>query len=325
MSKRFLTYNKQMKYLRDEKNIVCSGTDDKIILCRNGYFNLINGYKTPFVNHVDSNGKHYYYPDTSVEKIALVKNFDESLKMLLLQYITKAEEEVRTFSGYKFDQINYESGNKWFDVASYDNFCNPVQSIVSMISKSYSEVSKSELEYVKFYLEKHSEIPTWIYVKVINFSTFISFINCCKNSIKDSLCQLYNIFDSKGRYSYKLLIGALHWMRKVRNACAHNERIYCLVRKGGRIKETYIESMPSKTYTKEREQRILDLLIYLKYFLHHVDYECMIKEIKSMLINLQEVLTKNVFDKIRASMGIKNLSDLDDLLFVKNIKKYNRF
>ncbi len=46
MDKPFKTYNQQMKYLRETKNIECSGSQHKSILITCGYFNLINGYKT---------------------------------------------------------------------------------------------------------------------------------------------------------------------------------------------------------------------------------------------------------------------------------------
>ena len=48
--KPFKTYNEQMLYLREKKKISCEGSDDKQVLLRNGYFNLINGYK----NHLST-------------------------------------------------------------------------------------------------------------------------------------------------------------------------------------------------------------------------------------------------------------------------------
>lgn len=45
--KLFLTYNQQMKHLRNHKKIDCHDVDHKRILVRTGYFNLINGYKNP--------------------------------------------------------------------------------------------------------------------------------------------------------------------------------------------------------------------------------------------------------------------------------------
>lgn len=48
IDKKILTYNRQMKKLRDDKHIQCEGSYDKKILIRSGYFNLINGYKNPY-------------------------------------------------------------------------------------------------------------------------------------------------------------------------------------------------------------------------------------------------------------------------------------
>ena len=56
--KDFLTYNQQMKHLRSDKSISCHGTEDKVILCRYGYFNLVNGYKNPFVCGFDETTKN---------------------------------------------------------------------------------------------------------------------------------------------------------------------------------------------------------------------------------------------------------------------------
>ena len=47
--KLFLTYNQQMKKLRNDKHIECNGSNHKKILVRAGYFNIVNGYKTPLV------------------------------------------------------------------------------------------------------------------------------------------------------------------------------------------------------------------------------------------------------------------------------------
>ena len=84
--KLFLTYNQQMKKLRNDKHIECKGSSHKKILIRAGYFNIVNGYKTPFVSGRDSNGKPFLH----------IRNFHQSVtceKMInyvlfLLRYIT---------------------------------------------------------------------------------------------------------------------------------------------------------------------------------------------------------------------------------------------
>lgn len=57
-NKTFLTYNQQMRKLRNIKKIDCSGSKHKTILIRAGYFNIINGYKSPFICGTHSNGEH---------------------------------------------------------------------------------------------------------------------------------------------------------------------------------------------------------------------------------------------------------------------------
>ena len=64
--KEFLTYNQQMKKLRDKKKIDCGNTKDKTTLVRMGYFNLVNGYKEPFICGKDNNGNHIYIANTSL-------------------------------------------------------------------------------------------------------------------------------------------------------------------------------------------------------------------------------------------------------------------
>lgn len=55
-------------------------------------------------------------------------------------------------------------------------------------------------------------------------------------------------------------------------------------------------------------------MIYFKYYLSPDEYESFIREIKSMLLSLQEKLTPFAFENVRGGMGIKSLSDLDILL-----------
>lgn len=116
--KSFLTYNQQMKKLRNDKKIDCNGTPHKISLVRSGYFNIINGYKTPFTCGTDANGNHTYFPNTSLSQINSLKKFDESLRLFLLKYITQVEEEVRTLTGYKFDQCNDNGKIPWYETSA---------------------------------------------------------------------------------------------------------------------------------------------------------------------------------------------------------------
>lgn len=92
--------------------------------------------------------------------------------MLLLKYITQIEEEVRTLTGYKFDQCNDNGKTPWYDAKAYSDD-SKLQNKMNAISSAYSELNRSRSEYVRFYMNNHETIPTWIMIKVVNFSTFI--------------------------------------------------------------------------------------------------------------------------------------------------------
>ena len=328
--KLFLTYNQQMRKLRNDKGIICTGSNHKKILVRAGYFNIVNGYKTPFVSGQDSEGNHSYISGTSIDQLQAAKLFDEKLRSFLLRYITQVEEETRTLAGYKFDECNDNGNIPWYSTDAYSPN-KSLQEKMSVISKAYSELSKSQLDYVSFYMTNHKQIPTWIMFKVVNFSTFIDLVRYSKTDVSHSLCHLYGLEDPEGHPNVKLLIGSLHWMRKIRNSCAHNERVYCLTRRQerrgntGRIIEKYFE-MLSSGYTRNLEQKLFDLIVYFKYYLPKNEYKHFIGELKTMLINLQSKIHPHAFEYIRGQMGIRNLTDLDRLLdFPKDEIEYNKF
>lgn len=327
----FLSYNQQMKKLRNDKHIDCNGSSHKRILVRAGYFNIVNGYKNPFISGYDSAGKHCYISGTSINQLQAVKKFDDSLRSFLLRYITQIEEETRSLTGYKFDECNEHGNIPWYDTRAYSPN-KTLQQKMTVISNAYSELSKSKLDYVKFYMDNHKQIPTWIMIKVINFSTFINVLGCSKTDVSHALCNLYGLEDENGHPNVKLLTGSLHWMRRIRNSCAHNERVYCLTRKnehrrrsGGRILEKYFRMLPPG-YSRNLDQKVFDLIVYFKYFLPKNEYKQFINELKSMLNDLQTKIHPHAFEYVRGQMGIRNLEDLDRLLeFPKDEIEYNKF
>lgn len=163
---------------------------------------------------------------------------------------------------------------------------------MSVISHAYNQLSTSKLDYVNFYMKNHKQIPTWIMFKVVSFSTFIDLIKYGKADVSHALCNLYSLYDDDGHYNVKLLIGSLHWMRQIRNSCAHNERVYCLTRKSdkrirsGRIIEGYLRKL-KPGYTRNLEQKLFDLFVYFKYYLPKREYKQFMKELKSMLLDLK--------------------------------------
>lgn len=323
MSKEFKSYDQQMKSLRDNKKIICEDSIHKSILIEYGYFNLINGYKSPFTNQPSSDGQHVYQKNTSIEHLVALKIFDDDLRLLFMRYLSKIEEQLRAITAYKFDQINDSGKIEWFQTTAYNPNASTDQ-IMSNISKCYSQVQKSRNDYTQHYKDKHKHIPTWIAFKVINFKQFTDLIKLSKVELKDSLCSLYNITDDNGNLNHKLLISMLEYMRMVRNKCAHNERIYDFKEKNKRIKCPELNCI-AKSYSKDLDRCCMDLMVYLKYFLSPKDYQTFVNSFNILFKDLESKIPPNAFGKVRASLGIKLLKHLEKLPENSKDIDYNTF
>lgn len=229
------------------------------------------------------------------------------------------------------NELEINMNDPWYETNAYSSSAT-LQSKMNTISSAYSELSKSRSEYVQFYMKNHEQIPTWIMIKVVNFSTFIDVLHNSKTNVTHAICKLYSMYDDNNLPNVKLLIGSLHWLRRVRNSCAHNERVYCIHQTqarnnsaSGRILDPYYTQLPT-SYSRCNEKNIFDILVYFKYFLPTEEFTPMIIELKNMLIELQNTLQTNAFDNVRGQMGIKNLNVLDALIALPKSKiEYHKF
>ena len=96
----------------------------------------------------------------------------------------------------------------WYETNAYSSSAT-LQSKMNTISSAYSELSKSRSEYVQFYMKNHEQIPTWIMIKVVNFSTFIDVLHNSKTNVTHAICKLYSVYDDNNLPNVKLLIGSL--------------------------------------------------------------------------------------------------------------------
>jgi hypothetical protein len=69
----------------------------------------------------------------------------------------------------------------------------------------------------------------------------------------------------------------------------------------------------AQSYSKERDRKIIDLLVYMKYYLTEGDYDDLMDKIGDLLTNLSNTIHHQAFDKVRVSLGIKDISHISKL------------
>ena len=188
--------------------------------------------------------------------------------------------------------------------------------IVKAISHAFSEIDRAKQDYVRHYIEHHAFVPTWIMIKVIHFSTLIDIIDYSKPAVKKAVTSLYGI-NSRGVPDYKLLIASLHWLRTVRNSCAHNERIFTMKHVNSRINTDYMNTL-APSYAKERNRKIVDLLAYMKYYLPENEYYTLMTSVDSLLTGLSNTIPSLAFDRVRSALGFK---DIKHITLLRDIPK----
>ena len=309
-NKPFLNYDQQLDRLR-EKGISCHKPNEKKYLIRKGYFNLVNGYKMPFITGVKGNDEHQYIEGTSIEKLYKVLKFDRRLSGMLLKNITHIEEELRTICSHKFDSLNLGECRNWDDVNSYDARVS-IEKRNRLIAKINNEINiakENGNDYISHYQNKYEVIPTWVMTKVIKFTTFISMIELSKKELRVHICNLYGIEHKSRNNDFKYLFASLNWMRKTRNACAHNERIIFL-KDSSKVAITQYHKQLTFAYNTRRNKQIVDLLLYLKYFNTQQEYNKLINFVIKELKDMEMVVGSYSYNRIRSSLGIRDIGHL---------------
>lgn len=325
MSKDFKTYDQQMQHLNTVKNINCDSTMHRGVLVKNGYFNLVNGYKEPFITGKAASGNHIYISGVDIEDILTVKTFDDDLRNILFKYLSKVEEEIRVLIGYTFDYHNQKGGVSWEDVKAYDLVQNQILHVNNMIVSIQAEVAKSNNSYINHHNLQHGVLPTWVLLKSITFSNALQLLDKSCVNLKDSLCDLYDMKTSRGFSDYILLKGSLQWIRIIRNSCAHNERVFDITT-NGRIQSQYIYLLPpSYQINRDRHKRLIDLFVYLRYYLCDAEYIGILDEVQILLADLKNKTNQNSYNHIRSRMGIKDASHLDILKKTSKTVEYSKY
>lgn len=88
MSKPFKTYRQQLNILRSRNLIIDNGSKAIDILKKEGYYNIINGYKEIFLDEPLSKqmGMDYYKNGTTFNHIYALYDFDREIRAIILKY-----------------------------------------------------------------------------------------------------------------------------------------------------------------------------------------------------------------------------------------------
>lgn len=193
-----------------------------------GYYNIINGYKTPYIEIIDD--KKIYKSGTIFEQIYSLFIFDHTLRNSVMSTMLDFEEHLRAAAAeviansFGTDHNEYLRWNNYRDrQTSRDRFS--LRGILGTLRQNID----SGKDPIKYYRENYNIVPPWILFKGTYFSTLINFIRLFKEPQKVQMIKLvYDIDDSLCALPCmkKLFLDTLFTCLDYRNCAAHGGRIY---------------------------------------------------------------------------------------------------
>ncbi len=219
MVKPFLTYEQQLQKLNTEKGLIIDDSASALETLRQiGYFSIIGGYKTPFINPMT----RIYKDNTTFEDVLSLYNFDRTLRDIFFRYICDVELHMRELISYYFCKRHGELQNQYLTSLNYDcstkNKLVAVNKLTSILS--FHANNNKEHLYLLHQRSRHGNVPLWVAMKALTFGQTSKFYSLLKFPMKTDICSEFTNIDEDTLASY------LEKLCLIRNVCAHNERLY---------------------------------------------------------------------------------------------------
>ena len=315
MSKPFKTYRQQLAILRNRNLTINDGSKAIAILKNEGYYNVINGYKHIFLddNLTKQYGTEMYKLGTEFEYIHALYEFDRNMRSILLKFILKMEQALKTKVSYHFS-AQFRQEFNYLNINNFDNTdprnATKLLARLSDVIQNNSNPSEQGGQFYH-YLNNHKELPLWVLVTKMTFGNIVYFYKTMQQKTKDAIAK--EIVETYEK-AYKTTVAIplqqqenfismmITFINNFRNICAHEERLYNYIDKNKSKKQLGI-SLFHKTPTFPFMSKLIDCIIILGLFIPKKDYKCLTHLITDEINKLSTQLPQNVFNEILIKMG----------------------
>lgn len=311
MHKPFQTHKQLLKKLRGRGMTIKDGSKAIRVLKREGYYNVINGYKDIFLDRqatLTSNDDRYLN-GVSFDHLYALYDFDRNLRSILIRYILKTETNVKTKISYYFPK-HYKQNFSYLDINNFDS-SNPqkVTQLISKLSKVITDNSKDQDGPIFHYIDKYKELPLWVLFKKTTLGETYHFFEALtspiKNEIVHEIIQDYSheyplTATTQNGATAQNITEMLRFLNDFRNICAHGERLYSsLIKHGRSIPRISLFHKPAAIFNS----RLFDCVLILGLFITKKDYKNLVRQFSSEIDVLQESLQQNHFNAVLIKMG----------------------
>lgn len=265
----------------------------KYIIRKNNYYNLINGYKEPFLQTGASYEK--YVAGSTLEEIVALYEFDRKLRIITLEYILEIEKEIKSLISYTFSK---EHGHKNylvlenFDIQGMDKYSRVCKLLSSLYDKINRNIDKDPS--ITHYVNGKNYLPLWVLMNSLSMGDISKFFANMQQKERDDVAKRF-----KWGIRENQLGNALFFLSSIRNRCAHDERLYSYLSHTNLINNNYFSYFHS-TITNNYFAVMITFKMLLptgRYNEYHSQIENLFQELSSQLFSIP-------LRQIRGIMGV---------------------
>lgn len=223
--KTYKSYRQQLNILRSRGMIIKKGSQGSRvikILERENYYNVINGYKEPFLaQKATATADEIYKAGTTFDEVYALYSFDREVRIIYLKFLLKIENSFKTVIAHEFS-AKYGHDNylkiENFDNSNEHNISNAIKLIGDIQQEIARQMNKHHTAVVH-YMTEYGYIPLWVLVNVLTFGKIENFYKSMKYIDKDKIARHFHLQPAE-------LLKFMHLLTLARNKCAHDERFF---------------------------------------------------------------------------------------------------
>lgn len=238
-TKPFSPIDEQIKILKDRGLIIVDENKTKTVLLRENYYNVINGYKIPFLKRgLDGEliNPEEFTTGCTFSEIYSLHNLDRALRHHLLKYLLKFETHFKTSCAYNFSE-KFKAPYSYLSIANYSSEKKVLSDVLKNIAALSAEVNRNtnidhpKSPYIGHYIKKHDSVPLWVLVNSLTIGNMSYFYSALDDGLKDIIAKDFSMqykreYESVEKIESDVMIQIVKMVNLFRNICAHEEVLF---------------------------------------------------------------------------------------------------
>ena len=270
------TINGLMRHLRNDCDVLISGSYQKQQLISYGYYHGYKGYR--FIKN-----RHNQIPYTDFSEVVAVIEYDNNLKAALysdLMFIETAIKNIvcnESVNGLKLGTFEHIYKERMCDNTTNTKLQSKRlklrNAVYSKLSTRYHDEEGSDNQMVRHFYNRGEDAPLWVVFEILYLSDLASFFECLNESVREHIMVQLSMFDISIDTNRNLLSSMLYTIKSLRNSVAHNNIIF-----DTRFKDRKISPVLKKWVEKETGIQnitlysLVDYIIIVCCLLKRVDF-----------------------------------------------------